>query len=100
MKITRWSAEISPQKEFLIQLIQAEGLDYNEYEIKPGLKLTNNRTQLREIIQILTGELIFNLSGTQFALRPGDKLELPPNTLYSYSNLKNEICSFLTVKTV
>ncbi|MGZ3726889.1 MAG: cupin domain-containing protein [Pseudobdellovibrio sp.] len=100
MKITRWSAEISPQKEFLIQLIQAEGLDYNEYEIKPGLKLTNNRTQLREVIQILAGELIFNLSGTQFALRPGDKLELPPNTLYSYSNLKNEICSFLSVKTV
>jgi quercetin dioxygenase-like cupin family protein len=100
MKITRWSAEISPKRDFLIQLIQAEGLDYNEYEIKPGLKLTNNRTQLRETIQIISGELIFNLSGTQFALRKGDKLELPPNTLYSYSNLKNESCAFLTVKTV
>ena len=100
MKITRWSAEISPQKEFLIQLIQAEGLDYNEYEIKPGLKHSNIRTQIREIIQILNGELIFNLSGTQFALRPGDKLELPPNTLYSYSNLKNEPCHFLSYKMV
>lgn len=100
MKITRWSAEISPKKDFLIQLIQAEGLDYSEYEIKPGLKLTNNRTNLRETIQIVSGELIFNLSGTQFALRAGDKLELPPNTLYSYSNLKNEACSFLTVKTI
>ena len=100
MKITRWSAEIAPKRDFLIQLIQAEGLDYSEYEIKPGLKLTNNRTQLRETIQIVSGELIFNLSGTQFALRQGDKLELPPNTLYSYSNLKNESCSFLSVKTV
>lgn len=100
MKITRWSAEITPKRDFLIQLIQAEGLDYTEYEIKPGLKLTNNRTQLRETIHIINGELIFNLSGTQFALRQGDKLELPPNTLYSYSNLKNESCSFLSVKTV
>ena len=100
MKITRWTAEISPKRDFLIQLIQAEGLDYNEYEIKPGLKLTNNRTNLRETIHIIDRELIFNLSGTQFALRPGDKLELPPNTLYSYSNLKNESCSFLTVKTI
>ena len=100
MKITRWSAEITPKKEFLIQLIQAQGLDYNEYEIKPGLKLSNNRTHLREIIQILSGELIFNLSGTQFALRPGDKLELPPNTMYSYSNLKNEMCAFISSKLV
>ena len=100
MKITRWSAEMSPKRDFLIQLIQAQGLDYNEYEIKPGLKLSNNRTQLRETIQILSGELIFNLSGTQFALRPGDKLELPPNTLYSYSNLKNEPCQFISTKSV
>lgn len=100
MKITRWSAEIPPKKDFLIQLIQAEGLDYTEFEIKSGLKLTNNRTQLREVIQIIEGELIFNLSGTQFALRPGDKLELPPNTLYSYSNLKNDSCHFLTVKSI
>ena len=100
MKITRWSAEISPKRDFLIQLIQAEGLDYTEHEIRPGLKLSNLRTQLREIIQILEGELIFNLSGTQFALRPGDKLELPPNTMYSYSNLKNESCTFVSSKTV
>ncbi len=100
MKITRWSAEISPKKEFLIQLIQAEGLDYSEFEIKSGLKLTNNRTQLREVIQIIGGELIFNLSGTQFVLRTGDKLELPPNTLYSYSNMKNEPCQFISVKTI
>ena len=100
MKITRWSAEISPQKQFLIQLIQAEGLDYTEHEIKSGLKLTNLRTHLREVIQILDGELIFNLSCTQFALRVGDKLELPPNTLYSYSNLKNDSCHFLSVKTI
>lgn len=100
MKITRWTAEIAPKKEILIQLIQVEGLDYTEIEIKSGLKLTNHRTQMREFIQIVDGELIFNLSGTQFALRPGDKLELPPNTLYSYNNLKNEVCHFLCSKTI
>lgn len=100
MKITRWTAEIAPKKDILIQLIQAEGLDYTEIEIKSGAKLTNNRTQMREYIQIVEGELIFNLSGTQFALRAGDKLELPPNTLYSYNNLKNEPCKFLSSKSI
>lgn len=100
MKITRWTAEIAPKKDILIQLIHAEGLDFTEIEIKSGLKLTNHRTQMREFIQIIDGELIFNLSGTQFALRPGDKLELPPNTLYSYSNIKNDACTFLSSKTI
>ena len=100
MKITRWTAEIAPKKEILIQLIHVEGLDYTEIEIKSGLKLTNHRTQMREFIQIIDGELIFNLSGNQFALRPGDKLELPPNTLYSYSNLKNDVCTFLSSKSI
>lgn len=100
MKITRWTAEITPQKEFLIQLIQSEGFDFTEVEIKSGLKMTNHRTIMREFIQITDGELIFNLSGTQFALRAGDKLDLPPNTLYSYSNLKAEDCHFLNWKTL
>ncbi len=100
MKITRWTAEIAPKKEFLIQLIQSEGIDFSEVEIKSGLKSTNHRTIMREFIQILEGELIFNLSGTQFALRPGDKLDLPPNTLYSYSNLKNDSCHFLNWRSI
>ncbi len=100
MKITRWTAELSPKRDILIQLLNTEGLEFSEIEIKPGLKLSNHRTNLREIIQIVEGELIFNLSGTQFALRVGDKLEVPPNTLYSYSNLKNESCVFLSCKTI
>lgn len=100
MKISRWTAQMLPKKELIIQLAQAEGLDFLEVEIKSGLKLSNHRTQLREIIQLLDGELIFNLSGTQFVLRAGDKLELPPNTLYSYSNLKNESCYFISTKTI
>jgi quercetin dioxygenase-like cupin family protein len=100
MKITRWTAQIGPKKEVILQLIQAEGLDFTEVEVSAGSKLSNLRTNMKEIIQIIDGELIFNLSGTQFILRTGDKLEMPSNSLYSYSNLKNEICTFLSAKTI
>jgi quercetin dioxygenase-like cupin family protein len=100
MKITRWTAQIGPKKEVILQLIQAEGLDYTEVEVKAGSKLSNLRTNMKEIIQLIEGELIFNLSGNQFVLRTGDKLELPSNTIYSYSNLKNESCYFLSAKTL
>ncbi len=100
MKITRWTAQIGPKKDVILQLIQAEGLDFTEVKVGGGLKLSNLRTNMKETIQIIEGELIFNLSGTQFILRTGDKLEMPSNTLYSYSNLKDESCFFLSAKTI
>lgn len=90
MKITRWTAEIPVNKDIIIKLFEAEGLEPRPFHIKSGAKLANQRTHLTEIIQIAEGELIFNLSGTQFVLRPGDKLEMPSNTAYSFSNIKNE----------
>lgn len=96
MKITRWTAQLDPKKEIILQLFQAEGLDGTEVIVEAGRKMANMRTNMREIIQVLEGELIFNLSGTQFVLRPGDKLEMASNTSYSYSNLKNDSCLFLT----
>jgi quercetin dioxygenase-like cupin family protein len=100
MKITRWTAQIGPKKEIILQMLQAEGLDYTEVEVASGSKLSNLRTNMKEMIQIIDGELIFNLSGTQFVLRAGDKLEMPSNTLYSYSNMRGELCNFLSAKTI
>lgn len=90
MKITRWTAEIPVNKDIIIKLFEAEGLEPRPFQIKSGARLANQRTHLTEVIQIAEGELIFNLSGTQFVLRAGDKLEMPANTAYSFSNIKNE----------
>jgi quercetin dioxygenase-like cupin family protein len=94
MKIDRWTAELAPNKNIITQLLTSEGLDPSLIEIKPGMKISNKRTHLTEVIWICQGEVIFNLSGTQFVLRNGDRLEIAANTLYSYSNLKDENAEF------
>jgi quercetin dioxygenase-like cupin family protein len=96
MKIDRWTADISPSTEILKKLFKSQGLEGKEILISSGAKLVNQRTSMTEIIQILNGELIFNLTGTQFVLRTGDRIEIPSNTVYSYNNLKNENCTLLT----
>jgi quercetin dioxygenase-like cupin family protein len=100
MKITRWTAQLDPKKDIIVKLFHAEGLDGSEVTVEPGKKMANLRTNMREIIQVINGELIFNLSGNQFVLRSGDKLEMASNTSYSYSNLKNESCLFLTAQLI
>lgn len=96
MKIARWTAEIHPNRKILNHLFDTEGLEPREIDVPSGAKISNQRTPMTEVIQIVEGELIFNLSGNQFALRTGDRLEMAANTLYSYSNLRSEKSSFLT----
>lgn len=98
MKITRWSAEIPASIELAQQLFVNEGLEPRTHIFNSGSKLSHQRTMMTEILQVITGELVFNLSGNQFVIRPGDKLEIPPNTVYSYSNLKDSKCVFISVQ--
>ncbi len=96
MKISRWTAEIIPNDTMIKQLLYSEGLDPQEIVVNAGTKVSHCRTRMTEIIQVIQGEIIFNLSGTQFALRVGDRLEMAANTQYSYSNMRNENSVFLT----
>lgn len=98
MKIDRWTAEMSPNRKIIHTLFDSENLEPREIIVPSGAKLANQRTHMTEVIQVLEGELIFNLSGTQFALRAGDRLEMAANTLYSYSNLRPEKSCFLTAQ--
>ncbi len=95
MKIERWTADIIPSPKTMSDLLISEGLDPMTVDVGSGSKISNKRTTLTEVILIAQGELIFNLSGTQFALRAGDRLEIAANTLYSYSNLKENNAQML-----
>lgn len=96
MKIDRWTAELNPNFEIIENLFATEGLEFKEVKVASGARISNQRAPMTEVIQLISGELIFNLSGTQFALRAGDRIEMGANTIYSYSNLKQDDSLFLT----
>jgi len=100
MKITRWNAEISASKEIISKLFELSGLEPKLVQVKSGSKYSNQKTYMSELIQMVDGELIFNLSGTQFVLRPGDKVEIPANTSYSFSNMKEQDSSFIVAQKI
>lgn len=100
MKISRWMSEVPASKELILQLLEQENLDAKEVAVTSGKKLTNMRTTMTEVIQLYSGELIFNLSGTQFVLRAGDRLQMSGNTIYSLSNLRDEPAGFWFAKTI
>ncbi len=100
MKINRWMSEVPASKELILKLLEQESLDAKDVAVSGGKKLMNMRTTMTEVIQLYSGELIFNLSGTQFVLRAGDRLQMSGNTIYSLNNLRDEPAGFWFAKTL
>ena len=84
MIITRWQAPIVPSKQKLHIILESEGLEPFDEIYQPQEKVQDHRHPFAEVRIIVAGEMIFNVSGNQFVLRPGDRLEIPANTKHSH----------------
>ena len=63
-------------------MFELEGLESHVETYEPGSKIKEHRHPFSEIRYILEGEMLFNVGGNQFLVRPGDRLEIPANTLH------------------
>lgn len=85
MIITRWQAPIVPNKQQIHMILESEGLEPFDETYEPQMKVHDHRHPFAEVRVIIEGEMIFNISGNQFVLRPGDRLEIPANTKHSHT---------------
>lgn len=92
MIITRWQAPIVPSKQQLHMILESEGLEPFDETYEPQGKVQDHRHPFAEVRIIASGEMIFNVSGNQFVLRPGDRLEIPANTKHSHVAQGSDPC--------
>lgn len=92
MIITRWQAPLVPNKEQAQMILQSEDLDTFEEVYEPQKKVQDHRHPFAEVRIVVSGEMIFNISGNQFVLRPGDRVEIPANTRHSHIAQGNQPC--------
>jgi len=92
MIITRWQAQSQPNTQVLSQILATEGIEPVQEIFPAQKKVRDHRHTMAEIRYVLKGELLFNISGNQFLLRAGDRVEIPANTRHSYSNNSQEDC--------
>jgi quercetin dioxygenase-like cupin family protein len=84
MIITRWQAPMVPTQTQVNMILESEGLEPAEEIYEPSAKIKEHRHPFAEVRFIIEGEMIFNISGNQFVLRPGDRVEIPANTRHSH----------------
>jgi len=92
MLITRWQAPLTPNKTQALMILESEGLEPYEEIYEPKRKIQEHRHPFCEVRLIVEGELLFNISGNQFLLRPGDRVEIPANTKHSHMAQGEQPC--------
>lgn len=92
MVVTRWQAPIKPEIKMLKMLLEQEGLEPVEEVYAPQVKIQEHKHPFGEVRIVVSGELLFSISGNQFLLRAGDRLEVPANTKHWHINNAQESC--------
>ena len=83
MLVKRWIAPLKPNKEQIKAFFEREELSYFEENFDPGVFIPNHRHPFDEVRMIVSGQLLYNISGNKLLLREGDKITIPSNTLHS-----------------
>ena len=73
-------------------ILEDEGLEPYEETYQPKEKVAGHRHPFCEVRIVAQGEMLFNISGTQFLLRPGDRVEIPANTKHSHLSQGETAC--------
>lgn len=100
MIISRWQAPLTPGKEQIKRLFQAEGLEPYEEYTSQSEEITDHRHPFDEIRMVAEGELLLNIAGNQLLLRSGDKIVIPANTKHSHKANANSDCLCICARKV
>lgn len=85
MLISRWQAPLKPSRAHAQMILEAEGLEPFEETLGVQKKVAEHRHPFTEVRIVLSGELLFNISGNQVLVREGDRIEIPANTRHWHS---------------
>lgn len=50
-----------------------------------------------EVFIVLEGEMKFDVDGLTYHLKPGDSIDLPKNSMHTFSNAGNSTCKWLNI---
>lgn len=100
MIIQRWQAPLPLTLTQAHLIFENEGLECFEESYDPQQKVREHRHSFSEVRILLTGEMLFNISGNQFLLRAGDRVEIPANTRHSHTAQGSSPCLCLCAERI
>ena len=77
-------------------MLRSEGLDCALYADAPGTKYARHKHDFDDFIVIVSGQMRIRVDLHEWILKPGDRLDLPANTIHSAEMVGKEEVKYLS----
>lgn len=92
MLIRRWQAPMLPDKNQVVMMFEAEGLQPVEEVFPASTLIRDHRHPLDEVRMVISGQLMMDIAGNRLLLRAGDRIVVPSNTKHSKKVEGDQAC--------
>ncbi len=82
LRVTRWNKPEPPTQSALVQALEADGLVMYLEDDEPNHSYEAHTHPNDEVLVALSGEITLGVGEQEWLLKPGDRLDLPANTLH------------------
>jgi quercetin dioxygenase-like cupin family protein len=94
--VVRWSKSKKPTLEELQKLLSAQRLEAELYSDRPGTKYGRHKHPFDDFIVIVSGKMKLITDDAEWLLKPGDRIDLPANTIHSAEVVGKEEVRYLS----
>jgi len=84
ISIQKWKKDEDPDLEALKETLRAEGFGgIHTFSDRPGATYGDHQHNYVEVRWLVDGEVTFGVGDEEYTLKPGDRLEMPANTVHN-----------------
>lgn len=96
MEVVRWNKPKKPTLEELKHKLSVEGLESELYSDRPGTKYGRHKHPFDDFVMIVAGKMKIATDDGEWLLKPGDRINLPANTVHSAEVVGKEEVQYLS----
>ncbi len=94
--VVRWTKSKKPTLDELKKNLAAMGREAELYSDLPGTKYGRHKHPFEDFIVIVSGKMKIVTDTAEWTLKPGDRLDLPANTVHSAVMIGREEVQYLS----
>jgi quercetin dioxygenase-like cupin family protein len=96
MDVVRWVKSKKPTLEELKKNLVEKGIESELYSDLPGTKYGRHKHPFDDFVLIVQGKMKIVTDTGEWTLKPGDRLDIPANTIHSAEMMGKEEVKYLS----
>ena len=96
MEVITWKKSKKPGLGELKELLEKEGVESVLYSDRPGVKYGRHKHDFDDFIIIVSGQMKLATDEHEWILKPGDRLDIPANTIHRAEVLGHHDVQYLS----